>query len=34
MGELDLLTRLYTPLGTTSSYSAIADLQTSQITTR
>jgi hypothetical protein len=29
---LDLLTHLYTPLGTTSNYSAIANLHISQIT--
>jgi hypothetical protein len=33
IGELDLLTHLYTPLGTTSMYGAIANLHTSQITT-
>jgi hypothetical protein len=33
IGELDLLTHLYTPLETTSNYSAIANLFTLQITT-
>jgi hypothetical protein len=33
IGGLDLLTHLYTPLGTTSNYSATANLHNSQITT-
>jgi hypothetical protein len=33
IGELDLLTYFYTPLGTTSDYSIIANLHILQITT-
>jgi hypothetical protein len=33
IGELDLLTYFYTPLGTTSNYNATANLHSSQITT-
>jgi hypothetical protein len=32
IGELDLLTCMYTPLGTTSNYSGIAHILTSKIT--
>jgi hypothetical protein len=33
IGELDLLTHLYIPLGTAGNYSATANLHNSQITT-